>query len=159
MDLPASLSLSKLTNTKLGEEDPSQTLKPSLQGEVWLQLPQCPMLYRGCFCVYGCMRGVSLPLTKAFLHLLILSAGSDTFPWCSLLQWWFFLPSVSWLTEKKSSVMVQTAPHVLSTEKKTTPLVHRKFLPMSSFPFSVPFYHTHVLIPEYLMEQNAVTKV
>lgn len=52
MDLPASLSLSKLTNTKLGEEDPSQTLKPSLQGEVWLQLPQCPCaLQRVSLCV------------------------------------------------------------------------------------------------------------
>lgn len=50
--LPASLSLSKLTNPKLDEEEPSSTLQP-------------PAL--GSFCVPWCVCYSSL-LIKAFLH-------------------------------------------------------------------------------------------
>lgn len=85
---PASLSLSKLTNTRLEEEIPSQTLKPSLW-ERELQRPQLPGALQSLFSVNRLSLCASSPLIEAFLHLLTLPAGSETFPWFSLLHWRF----------------------------------------------------------------------
>lgn len=74
-DRSAILSFLRLTNPKCEEDDPSKTLKPQpwrKDGSFWL--PESPSSALS-FSVRLLPEPASLPLTKAFFQLLLLSAA------------------------------------------------------------------------------------